>query len=116
MATPTQQGTALKTLTVPTFSDFIVVDEKWEPTDTTGVEETIDGTAQTANFSFYNPGQEIAFEWVIKSAGTAATVGQVVTGSGTKFLVGPGLKTMYRGGKPAKQSGTLITRESVTLA
>ena len=115
MATPTQQGTALKLLTVPTFSSFIVVDEKWEPTDSTGMEETIDNTGTTANFSFYNPGQEISFEWVIKSAGTAAAVGDVVTGSGTKFLVGPGLKTRYRGSKPAMQSGTLIVRDSVSL-
>ena len=116
MATPTQQGTALKLLTVPTFSSFVVVDEKWEPSDTCAMEETIDSSSQTANFSFYNPGQEISFEWVIKSAGTAAAVGDVVTSGASKFLVGPGLKTSYRGGKPAKQSGTLIVRDSVTLS
>ena len=117
MATPTQQGTALKLLSAPTFSNFIVVDEGWKPKDTTQMEETLGGDSKTANFSFWNPGDEVSVEWVIKSAAAPAEVGQVITdGAGNKWLVGPGLETQYRGEKPAKQTLTLIARDSVTLA
>jgi hypothetical protein len=81
------------------------------------MEETLGGDSKTANFSFYNPGDEVGFEWVIKNSGTPATVGQVITdGAGQKWLVGPGLETQYRGEKPAKQTGTLIARDSVSLS
>lgn len=116
MATPTQQGTALKLLAIPTFSNFIVIDEAWKPKDACGMEETVGGTSETANYTFYNPGDDISFEWVIKSAGTAAAKGDVVTdGAGGKYLV-TDIETQYRGGKPAKQTGTLTVRDSVTLA
>lgn len=115
MATPTQSGTALQVTATPTFSSFVVIDGTWKVKDTTSHVETMNGQSKTENFTFYNPGTEVTAEWTIKSGQTAAAKGDVVTGSGTKFLVLEAETSEY-GGRPLKQSVTLVTRESVTLA
>jgi len=116
MATPSQRGTTLKVQSAPTFSNFIVVDGTWQPKDATQVTETLGGDSRTANWTFWNPGLNIDTDWVIVSGSTPARIGDLVgaaNGSVT-FLV---LKAddSELGGRPYKQSISLVVRESVTL-
>lgn len=116
MATPSQQGTALKTQSSPTFSSYVVVDGSWKVKDAVQHTETLDGASQTNNITFWNPGLDVTCEWVVKSASTPAAKGDVVSAGGTVSYLVLDVETSEYGGRPLKQSVTLWRRDSVTLS
>jgi hypothetical protein len=116
MSTPTQQGTALLQVDVPTFTNFVIAADTWRPRNTTEVKPFRGGAkGRTVNVTFADPGVEVSCEWAVVANATPAKIGDVVTdGATTKWLV-TACEDMGFGEGPRMQAVTLTTKLGLTL-